>query len=225
MFDGKTTKGWRAAGESEFPHSSWTVEDGALRTIGDPKTNALADLATEAEFADFELSLQWKVSERGNSGIKYLLQEAYFGELMGTRRGPKALGFEFQLTDDQRDPDALSSAKQKTGALYYLFSPSEDFVATADTWHSARLIVRNGKVEHWVDGRRVLRFSLDSPDLRRALDSAIASGPRPMTLAGLRAMRTRSHVTTPIALQYQGGGAWFRNIKLRPFSKGRFPRP
>jgi hypothetical protein len=215
LFDGATTKGWRSLNDASFPRSSWVVEDGALHSLGEPPDNPWIDLVTTESFGDFELALDWKLTEKGNTGIKYLVQDAYFGELLGARRGPKALGFEFQLVDDQRDADALSSAKQRSGSLYYLLPPNPEPNPSVGSWNSARLIVRNGEVEHWVNGQRVLRFALASPQLREALDQAIASNPRPMTLAGLRAMRELRKTVTPIALQHHIGTVWFRNVKVR----------
>lgn len=215
LFDGATTKGWRSLSDPSFPRSSWVVEEGTLHSLGEPADNPWIDLVTTESFGEFDLTLDWKLSEKGNTGIKYLVQDAYFGELLGARRGPKALGFEFQLVDDQRDADALSSAEQRSGSLYYLLSPKPESTPLAGSWNSARLIVRNGEVEHWVNGQQVLRFALASPKLREALDQAIAANPRPMTLAGLRAMRERVKTVTPIALQHHIGTVWFRNVKVR----------
>ena len=90
------------------------------------RDNPWIDLVTTESFGDFELTLDWKLSEKRKTGIKYLVQDAYFGELLGARRGSKALGFEFQLVDDQRDPDALGSARQRSGSLYYPLPPDPE---------------------------------------------------------------------------------------------------
>jgi hypothetical protein len=214
LFDGRSSSGWRSLTSPEFPAACWAVEDGSLRTIAGSGSDPWVDLVTVESFENFELTLDWKIGSGANSGIKYLIQDAWFGDMAGARRGPKALGLEFQIVDDQRDPEALKNAAQATGALYYLLPPDHNAAVTVETWNSARVLVQGNRVEHWLNGRKVLQFDLNSARLRVALDNAIASGARPATMAGLKASASRSKRVTPIALQHMSGTVWFRNIKI-----------
>jgi hypothetical protein len=101
----------------DAPRALWRLV--ALRTLGQSASYPWIDLITAESFGDFELVVDWKMGPGGNTGIKYLVQEAYSGEILGARCGPKALGLEPQLVDANRDPDALKSASQVTGALYH----------------------------------------------------------------------------------------------------------
>ena len=65
LFDGKTFKGWTAAGGKPVT-KNWSIEDGmlALNGVG-------GSLFTADAYGDFDLSFQWKIAPHGNSGVKY----------------------------------------------------------------------------------------------------------------------------------------------------------
>src|SRR5438046_10708927 len=63
LFDGHTTTGWRGWKMDTIP-SGWGVREGALTRVRPP-----ADIITTEKFKNFELTLEWNVSPKGNSGI------------------------------------------------------------------------------------------------------------------------------------------------------------
>ncbi len=78
LFDGTNTDNFRAYGKETFPENGWIIEDGALKVNGSGKGEAGGgggDIIAKKKYGNFELSLEWKVSEGGNSGIFYLAQE------------------------------------------------------------------------------------------------------------------------------------------------------
>jgi hypothetical protein len=100
LFDGKTTAGWRGFKSPTMP-AGWQVRDGALTRVAQA-----GDIVTDAEFKDFELTLEWKVAPGGNSGIFYRVREAT--ELKWVwETGP-----EMQVLDDarRRHPPAPATA-------------------------------------------------------------------------------------------------------------------
>jgi hypothetical protein len=97
LFDGKTTKGWRSFKSAPFPTEHWVAKDGALECVGGKK---VTDIVTEEQFDNFEFAWEWKMSEKGNSGVKYLVDEAM------SQKGNDGIGFEYQLLDDDKHPDA-----------------------------------------------------------------------------------------------------------------------
>lgn len=113
LFDGESFAGWRGVGRDGIPHGHWLVEDGTIRKLasGDvPKASdgqplEGGDIMILDAFENFELVFEWKVSPGANSGVKYNVSEA-----MSTETPPRyaALGFEYQIIDDDRHPDALS---------------------------------------------------------------------------------------------------------------------
>jgi hypothetical protein len=91
LFDGKTTEGWRGYKKDKAP-AGWTVVDGILTRSGGG-----GDLMTVAQYGDFELSIDWKVAEGGNSGIMYRVAES--------EGAPYMTGPEYQVLDDARHGD------------------------------------------------------------------------------------------------------------------------
>ena len=137
LFDGKTTEGWRGFKQAGAD-LGWRVEDGLLSP--DPK--AAKDLVTRAEFADFELTFDWRISPGGNSGVMFHVTEA------GKRTYES--GPEYQILDNARGEPPLEQA----GALYALYPPSRDVTRPVGQFNQARLVVDRGKVQHWLNGVR-----------------------------------------------------------------------
>ena len=118
LFDGRSLIGWRGVGYDTVPTTHWLVVDGAIMKIAskdvprvaDGRPLAGGDLMTVDSFADFELTFEWKVTPGANSGVKYNVSEAMSMAQggAGTQGGPthSALGFEYQVLDDDRHEDA-----------------------------------------------------------------------------------------------------------------------
>jgi hypothetical protein len=211
LFDGKTFDGWRGLGRDAVPEGHWAIQDGTIHKIasGDVPTQAdgqpLAggDLMTDEAFRDFELVLEWKVSPGANSGVKYNVSEA-----MSTAEPPAsaALGFEYQVLDDENHPDAQNGPNRTAGALYDLIPPGEGkALRPVGEFNEARILFNGNHGEHWLNGVKVVEFELDSP---RFAELLAASKYAPLN--GF-ADRRAGH----IILQDHGDDVWFRNIKIR----------
>ena len=149
LFDGKTTAGWRGYKVDSMP-SAWSVVDGILT-----KSVGTGDIVTKKPYQDFELRFDWKIGKGGNSGVFYRANEE-FEHVYWT--GP-----EYQLLDDANAPDGknrLTSA----GSAYGLYAAPAGVVKPANEWNSARIIVKGHHVEHWMNGRKLLEYELQSPD-------------------------------------------------------------
>src|SRR5262249_26273571 len=99
LFDGKSADGWRQYRGQTLP-DRWQVKDGELVLSHKPGTKG-GDIVTKDEFGSFELSVEWKIGPRGNSGIMYRVSE--------DKGAPYETGPEYQLLDnaghsDGRDP-------------------------------------------------------------------------------------------------------------------------
>ena len=120
LFDGKTTKGWRGAHKDAFPDHGWMVKDGELivqKSDGSESTNG-GDIVTEGEYSAFEFSVDFKITEGANSGIKYFVTEQ-------EKQKGSAYGLEFQLLDDAKHPDAkLYTTFPGSRTLGSLYDPS-----------------------------------------------------------------------------------------------------
>jgi hypothetical protein len=157
---------------------------------------------TEATYEDFELRFEWKTSEAGNSGIKYNVSES-----LSTSHEPAyaALGFEYQLLDDERHPDS-ELPSHRAAALYDLL-PANDQKALRPVgeWNEARLVFNGPNGEHWLNGEKVVEYDLNSA----RFDSVFAAS----KYADIDGFRTRR--AGHIVLQDHSDDFWFRNIKLR----------
>jgi hypothetical protein len=199
LFNGRSPEGWRDAVGGAFPSASWTVEDGCLKSLVHKPD--FQDLRTVDEFLDFTFDFEWKIAPGGNSGVKYLVDRAdAWTPRGGTGRNVRARGLEFQLIDDERNADARKDPRHCCGALYGILAPSESAARPAGEWNTARLIVRRPEVEHWINGRRVVRYRLDDPAVfARAAQRKWKPAPGP----------------SPLALQNHSSEAWFRNLNVQ----------
>jgi hypothetical protein len=155
LFDGKTTQGWHAyRGKGKDVPDKWKVIDGAL-VVSSKNGKHGGDIATDDDFDNFELSFEWKVTPGANSGVMYRVSE--------TEAAPYFTGPEYQVLDNKRHPDGrlkLTSA----ASCYALYAPSEDTTRPVGEWNQGRIVVNGNKVEHWLNGKKVVSYEFDSED-------------------------------------------------------------
>lgn len=210
LFDGKSFTGWRAFTGTDVPLDKWKVEDGTLHALkgvhlaGDRKS----DIITEKKYTDYEFSWDWKVGPRSNSGIKYLVTESR----------PNTPGPEYQMLDEQpagATPAAKTGDAKKgggsrgissTGSFYEVLPPAADKpLKPAGEWNTSRVVVRGKDVEHWLNGKKILTFNLDSPAVK----------------AGIAKSKFKDEpgfgdkIAGHLMLTHHGDEAWFRNVKIR----------
>jgi len=190
LFDGTSLAGWRSL-TGEAPPAGWVARDGVLFREGPG-----GDLVTNAEFGNFELRLEWRISPGGNSGIMYRVGQ---GGKQTYETGP-----EMQVLDNSKHPDGKVSLTS-AGACYGLYAPVRDATRPAGEWNEVAIIVRGPHVEHWLNGVRVVHYELWSPDWEaRVKASKFASWPG-------YGRAKKGH----IALQDHDDPVWYRNIRIR----------
>ena len=176
MFDGKTLNGWLNTNGGPFPQSSWTIEDGCLKTVKVANDAHFQDIITYQTFEDFELKLEWKASPAANSGIKYMVQGFRTRRnATGGEPGTASRGFEYQLADDGRNEDALSTARNSMAALYGLVAPQGKILKPVGEFNEVRIVKRGARVEHWLNGFKVVDEDLETPDLKALLKARTAN--------------------------------------------------
>jgi hypothetical protein len=189
LFNGVNLDGWRGF-TSATPGPGWKVADGEVTTPGHE-----GDLISVGEFGDFELDLEWKVGKGSNSGILYRVGM----DAAGTHE----TGPEYQLLDNanSQENDGLHSA----GAMYDLVAPVKDYTRPTGEWNEARIVVRGWKIEHWLNGEKIVDVDLASPEGKSLIaNSKFRMMPKFATLP-------RGH----IVLQDHGDVVSFRHIKIR----------
>ena len=212
LFDGRTLDGWRGIGKDIVPENQWSVEDGAIRNIGKGNIELLADgqpsnggdIMTVEQFDNFEFCFEWKILEGGNTGIKYNVSEE-----MSMMVEPKfsALGFEFQLLDDNAAEYINENSTHLCGSLYDMIPAKHAQVNPVGQYNKGRLIVNGNHVEHWLNSKKVVEFDLGT----KKLDSLFKKS-KYRDYKGFLSKR-KGH----IVIQNHNEDVWFRNIKIRKF--------
>lgn len=192
LFDGKSLDGWTDK-RGGAPGAGWSVEDGALH-----HTRGGGDIYYQEEFSDFELTFEWKVAARSNSGVKYRVT-SFNGNLLGP---------EYQVLDDTGHPNG-KVPRTSAGALYELFAPDPQAkpagVAPGE-WQQSRIVARGNHLEHWLNGKLVVSVDTGSP----AWQAAIAAS-KFKAVPGF-ALNPKGR----IMLQDHGDEVWFRKLEIRP---------
>lgn len=201
LFNGTTTEAWLGFSGGDFPSHRWVIEEGCLkaskqkrRARGVPRGGRM-DLVTAEEFTDFELEWEWRIPPRGNSGVKYLVQEIDGGPI----------GHEYQLLDNEnrsREP------RHSTAALYDLLRPTATAPKPAGEFNRSRIVIRGNHVEHWLNGAKILAYELGSEELLKAISES--------KFKDIPGFGTKFR--TRILLQDYGDEVWFRNMRIRELS-------
>jgi hypothetical protein len=191
-FDGTSLTAWTTL-DGKPVTRGWEVVDGVIHLK--KETPRAGHIVTRDEFGDFDLSFEWKIAERGNSGLKYRVRNY----------GNKVLGCEFQIYDDLvlkgRD-----KGKQSAGALYDLYEPSSDKVLKpAGEYNHARIVVRGDKIEHWLNGQLIVSATVGDAEWQRRIDESKFNDARDFG---------RNH-RGKFMLTDHGSEVWYRNFVFK----------
>ena len=202
LFNGEDLSGWHTYGKPGELGSAWKVVDGAIHLDVSDKdgwqTNNGGDIVTDEAYANYELELEWKIGECGNSGIIYNVQET------DAYAYPWMTGPEMQILDNTCHPDA-EIVTHRAGDLYDMVSVAEENVRPAGEWNQVKLVVRPGRVEHWLNGKQQVVYDNTGEEWTQMIaDSKF----KDMTNWG-------TFTDGKISLQDHGDPVWFRNIRLR----------
>jgi hypothetical protein len=229
LFDGKTFAHWDDPTKKTPPGDSFVIEDGCLKATSHPKITE--DLFSADTYADFELVWDWKISPRGNSGLKYRIQDHVFlpdqrvphfednvNAALKNRRTDRpaknqdyVIGFEYQMTDNAANSDAVRNGKlHQTAAVYDIFPASQDVTKPVGEFNHSRLVVRGDHVEHWINGEKVVDASLKAPEVAASMAKRWGEGSPVYELLVKQPVKA-----CHISLQNHDDVAWFKNLKIR----------
>ena len=195
LFDGKTTKGWRGFNRDSIG-SGWSVEDGFLVAPG-LGGDIGGDVISEEQFENFDLKLEWKVTQGGNSGI-------FFHVLEGDYPAVYATGPEYQLIDDIGFPQKLEDG-QTSGANYAMNPPENAKIKPAGEWNSSEIIVNGPHVIHYLNGIKVVEYDLWTKEWEELVKKSKWNKYPDYGKA------KKGH----LGLQDHGNKIYFRNIKIK----------
>lgn len=145
LWNGRDLSGWKSNSPNGDMNKGWKAVDGELVIMA---RSGAGDIITEKRYHDFELSIDFKITEGANSGIKYFIGEN------------GSIGCEFQILDDENHPDAKMgfNGNRRLGSLYDLI-PADGWALVAKRdWNTARIVVRGNHVEHWLNGVKILEY-------------------------------------------------------------------
>jgi hypothetical protein len=202
LFDGTSLDGWRNYNSTEL--TGWKAEGGAIQADGSG-SDASGYIVTKAEYENFHLSVDWRLTDGGNSGLLYhVVERPEFAV-------PYVTGPEYQLIDVAGWEAANAPTKiedwQSMGVDYAMHLPDLEGVKInpAGQWNNSEIIFDNGHVEHWLNGVKILEFEAWTDDWFARRESGKWTDAPEYGLAhrGL------------ICLQDHGDPAAFRNVKIK----------
>jgi hypothetical protein len=160
LWDGSTAKGWRSIKSETFPAKGWEMKDGILSVL---LNGGGGDIITEQVYSNFVLKAEFRLTKAANSGIKYFYNPKLNG---GTT-------LEFQLLDpDHPDAKLGKNGSRKAASLYDVMPAPTAKLNPVGEWNSAMLVCNGKKVEHWLNGEKVLSFERGSPEFRAAVSQS-----------------------------------------------------
>lgn len=192
VFDGSSTDALRDFRSDKFPDKGWSIEeDGSLYA-----RHGSRDIVTRKQYSDFDLRLEWKLSEGANSGILYrVAQQGHH---------PHDTGPEYQIIDDPRIH--LSS----TGSLYGLIKPNDNAaINPAGQWNTSRIVLHNNQAKHYLNGELVVEYVWASDDIKARIQRS-----KFRKWKGFMQQETGF-----IGFQSHGKDLWLRNIRIKDLSQ------
>lgn len=196
LFDGKKIDRFHNFNKTTVD-SKWYVDDGAIHFDPEAKGEG-GDLISNEQYENFELKLEWKISNCGNSGIFFNVveDEKYCC--------PYLTGPEMQVLDNTCHPDSRF-VTHRAGDLYDMIETSMVTVKPAGEWNRVRIVSNNGEVEFWLNGYKVVEFTMHNEEWKQMIANSKFSQWEDFGLA------RSGH----IGIQDHSDKVWFRNIKIR----------
>ena len=191
LFDGKDMSQWRNFKQQGLSEQ-WIIEDGIMKLNG----KGGGDILTKAQYQNFDLKLDWKISEVGNSGIFILADET--GQQIYSHAP------EIQILDNERHPDN-KLASHLSGSLYDLIASPAASHKKAGEWNQVRVLLEDNQLTIWQNGVQTVSVKIQSPQWQQLVAES--------KFANWRGFAAKS--SGHIGLQDHGDVVWFKNLKIK----------
>ncbi|MEM0968521.1 MAG: family 16 glycoside hydrolase [Verrucomicrobiota bacterium] len=168
----------------------WTMENGILHFPGREKGQKGQNLLTKQHFLDFEFRFEWKISEAGNSGVKY--------------RTENGIGLEYQVLDDDNHKDGDKPSHRSASLYDIVAAPDDKPINAVGEWNKGKIVAKRGSVTHWLNGTKVVEIDQDSGDWEKLFEKS--------KYTKYDAFGTQKG---PVLLQDHQDPVWFRNLEIR----------
>ena len=165
--------------------NGWIIQEGVVH-----RKSLDGDIITKEKFKDFELTFEWKISEAGNSGIKY--------------RTRGRLGLEYQILDDQKHRDNKNPT-HRAGSLYELVAaPDSKPLKPVGAWNKGRIVADGKQIQHWLNGVKVVEINWGTDDWKKRFQKS-----------KYRKNEGFGSWEGPILLQDHNDPVWYRELKVK----------
>lgn len=223
LWDGKTFDGWVGVKEKflKSPSKGWLIKDGVLTVLPiasissdgkwqllpkEQRTGGGGDIVTKEKFKDFAFKFDFKLTEAANSGIKYFYNENL----------DSATCVEYQILHPAH-PDAQKGVlgNRRSASLYDIFPANADkLLKGTNQWNSGMIVSKGGKVEHWLNGEKVLEYDRASSAYRDGVEKskyaklgkASDGKPQPWGISSSGRILIQDHTDSTVS---------FRNLKIK----------
>ena len=190
LFDGRTMEHWRGYRQTALP-KGWQVVEGAITRV-----DSAGDIVSTDEYRDFELSLEWKVAEGGNSGIFWRVSE--------DQKYPWGVAPRCRCWTTPDIPTGVPSSRRPERCTVCTHHAAEWYTPRANGTRPA-FCVQGNRVEYWLNGVKLVEAEIGNKDWNaRLARSKFATMPR-----------YGRNPAGRIGLQDHGDWVAFRNIKIR----------
>lgn len=228
LFDGNNKDTFWRDGETGNNVSRWTISDSAMKAA---LTYSFLCTKTAYQYSDFEWHAEWKLGRGGNSGMFIRVVSSTYND-----------GFEYGILDDVNGGDRNELSKnpgdrlangamppiKRTGGIYDLYPTTKDgqiggqfydgtVAKPFNQWSTGVIWAEGNHIENWLNGKKVVAAEIGSAEW-------IAR----FRLSKWGSMDVTKWARNPkgsLCMQAHGGSggveeAWFRNLKVRPFTVG-----
>ena len=198
LFDGTSYEHWRGFQNEAVPEE-WSIDDGSM--VYSPSSEGGKTILTKKKYTNFELSLEWKISKGGNSGIFWgVSNDEKYSVAYQT-------GLEVQIRDNEFAPDTLVLPKHRAGAIFDVLAPTEDVAKPVGDWNECLINVNHllNRAVVTMNGTKILDFPINGNSWEQLLNTSKFND---WEVFG-------DYETGFIGLQDHGNNVWYRNIKIK----------
>jgi hypothetical protein len=200
LFDGRDLQQWRSASRNLLPASGWVISNNELSVL---RGRTGGDIITRAMYTNFELKLDFKLTESANSGIKYLVNKIRNIQ----SKNASFMGIEYQIIDDFNYPAVKDDRDSdiSTGSVYLLYPPEGKSLLPPGEWNQLKIVVRGKQAEHWLNGKMIAAYDRNSDAFRQRVAASKFKDYPDYALAD----------TGRILIQDHGDEVTYRNILIK----------
>lgn len=185
---------WSDLAKPAPAEARWKIENGVLHGSNPRGTW----LVSKAEYGDFVLEFEWKLGERGNSGV------ALRTPLQGD---PAFDGLEVQMVDPRYHPaDQKPQANELSGSFYRAIAPSEQVFRPTD-WNQYVIRCQSPRIEIVLNGKKIQDVNLDEQTFQPSRHDGTLAPP-------LKDRPRRGHIGFQ-ELSRGGGHVEIRHVRVR----------